>query len=199
MRAIVAGVVVMSLVTSLRARAETPTFNFTPDQFRKALDDRIREDTTDKTRPDWSTVKTCHKSRTGYACAFNDAGFQSTITEFKKMDLANGRFSLKLSLTMEAAEGKVSRITLDGDRGDPVNLMQWAGTVVNIMQTFDPNTGKGDGQMGAVAKELGLMRGDAADDIGQPTTTIKPYAVIGCLSVPSQVSTHVRCEFIPRS
>jgi hypothetical protein len=199
MRGVVANAVMGLLVLSTAARSETPTFSFTPDEFHKALDSRIREDTTDKTRPDWSTVKACRKTGSNYVCTFNDAGFQSMVAEFKKMDLANGRFNLKLRLTMETANGKVSRIILEGDRGDPMNLMQWAGTVVNAMQTFDPDTGKGDGQMLAISKELGLMRGDVADDIGEPTTTIKPYAVIGCLSAPSQVSTRVTCQFIPRS
>ena len=124
MTSVTRAAVAASFMVAMAARAGTPTFTFTPDEFRKTLDSRIREDTTDKTRPDWSTVKACRKSGTSYACTFNDAGFQSSVVEFNKLDMLNGRFSLKLHLTLETVGGKVSRITLDGDRGDPVNLFQ---------------------------------------------------------------------------
>jgi hypothetical protein len=53
-------------------------------------------------------------------------------------------------------EGKVSRIVLSGDRGDPVNLLQFVGTVENVMQTFDPSVGKAEGESLKIAEKLGL-------------------------------------------
>jgi hypothetical protein len=134
-----------------------------------------------------------------YTCNFHDAGFQSTVANFKKLDILNGRFLLKLKLVVDTADGKVSRMTLSGDRGDPVNLVQFIGTVLNIMQTFDPKVGEQEGESKKIADELGLMRGDDSDDIGKPRTAIEPYAEIDCLSQDSHVTTRVDCQFIPRS
>ena len=175
------------------------TFPMTFDAFRKALDDKIREDILDKSRPDFSTTNVCRNANGSYTCNFHDAGFQSTVTNFKKLDLMNGRFTLKLKLDVETVGGKVSLITLSGDRGDPVNLLQFIGTVENVMQTFDPKAGQPEGESKKIADDLGLMRGDNADDIGKLRTAIEPYAEIDCLYQNSNVTTHVECRFVPRS
>lgn len=181
------------------AQDTVPRFNFTVDEFRKNLNDKIQEDTPDKAHVKDSIIKSCIKKDNSYDCKFNDAGFQYSIKEFKRLDLANGHFDIKLHLKLETQAGKVSRISVIGDRGDIVNLTQWAGTVINVMQTFDPDAGKEQGQIHDINKNLGLVRGDSADNIGEVVTDIKPYAQINCLSVPSSVSTKVDCQFFPRS
>lgn len=175
------------------------TFDFTFEQFRAALDQKIRDDIADKSRPDFSTTRTCKKIKTTYTCTFNDAGFQSAVAILKKLDLMNGRFTLRLGLTVETEGGRVSAIKLIGSRADPVNLLQWNGTVLNVVQTFDPKATEREGSSLALSNELGLMRGDAAPNIGEPVVTIKPYALIRCLSVPSEVTMGVGCIFEPRS
>ncbi len=197
-----ARVVMAAILASVAAgatQAQPAAFDITFDAFRKALDNKIREDTTDKSRPDFSTTSVCRKAQDSYICDFHDAGFQSTVANFKKLDVLNGRFVLKLELDVDTVGGKVSRITLSGDRGDPVNLLQFIGTVENIMQTFDPEVGQGEGESTKIVDELGLMRGDDADDIGERRTAIEPYAVIDCLSRDSHVSTRLQCQFVPRS
>jgi hypothetical protein len=197
-----AGVVIAAILASMvtgATQAQTAAFNITFDAFRKALDDRIREDTTDKRRPDFSTTNVCRKAHDSYTCNFHDAGFQSTVANFKKLDVLNGRFVLKLELVVDTVGGKVSRITLSGDRGDPVNLFQFIGTVENIMQTFDPEVGQREGESTKIVEELGLMRGNDADDIGEPRTAIESYAEIDCLSLDSHVNTRLQCQFVPRS
>jgi hypothetical protein len=158
--------------------APASTFHFTFEAFRKALDYKIRDDTLDKSDPDFSTTNVCRKPADRYACNFHDSGFQSTVANFKKMDILNGRFTLKLSLAVDTADGEVSSIVLSGDRGDPVNLFQFIGTVENIMQTFDPKIGQEEGQSKKLVDDLGLMRGDSAADIGKPRTIIEPYASV---------------------
>ncbi len=175
------------------------TFPMTFDAFRKTLDGKIRDDTIDKSRPDFSTTNVCRNANEHYTCDFHDAGFQSTVTNFKKLDLINGRFTLKLKLDVETVGGKVSLIILSGDRGDPVNLLQFVGTVENVMQTFDSTVGQQSGEEKKIVDELGLMRGDNADDIGKPRTAIKRYAEIDCLYQNSKLTTHVECRFVPRS
>jgi hypothetical protein len=187
------------LAFGMAGAAHAQTFDMTFDAFRKALDAKIREDTTDKSHPDASTVRGCQKVQESYSCTFNDTGFRSSINHFKKLNLMNGSFTFTLRLEVETVGGNVSKIILAGDRGDPANLMQFIATVVNTMQVWDPTAGKGKGAMKAITDELGLLRGDGAQDIGKVRTDIKPYAQIDCLSQNSDVTTLVACRFSPRS
>lgn len=194
-----AALVSLTMLTAALGHANAQTFDFNVDKFRSALDQSIRADTTDKSQADWSTIKKCTKKGDTYICSFNDKGFQSSVAEFKKLDLANGQFNQKLTLTIDTIGGKVSRILLNGDRGDPVNILQFAGTTMNVMQVFEPNILEGEGKHLALAKELGIMRGDSAADIGEPVDIIKPYAAIRCVSVPSSITTAEACQWVPRS
>ena len=187
------------VLTGLCGTAQAETFDWTFDQFRKALDQRIRDDITDKSEANFSRTKDCKKTGNVYTCSFNDKGFQITVAGFKKLDLMSGRFTLKLTLTVETTEGKVSKIRLNGDRNDPVNLLQYVGTVTNVMQLFEPKIVEGEGKSLALAKDLGVMRGDADPSIGSPVDIIKPYAAIRCLNVPTRITSGVACEWVPRS
>lgn len=180
-------------------QAHAQVFDQSFEQFRAALDRRIRDDTLNKSQADWSTTKQCRKAGNAYTCSFNDKGFQGTVAEFKKLDVMNGRFTLRMTLTVETAGGKVSKVWLNGDRGDPVNLLQFSGTATNIMQLFEPGIVDGEGKSLALVKELGLMRGDADPTTGQPVVAIKPYAAVTCLTVPSSITTGEACEWVPRS
>ena len=199
MRVLVAILCVWTLTVSGTGHAHAQVFDLTFDQFRKAFDQKIRDDTLDKTQADWSTTKMCKKVSAIYTCAFSDKGFQSTVTEFKRLDVMNGKFNLKLTLTVETVNGRVSRVRLNGDRSDPVNLLQFASTVANVMQMFEPDIVEGEGKHLALAKELGLMRGDADPTVGQPKVLIKPYAAVKCLVAPSAISVGEACEWVPRS
>jgi hypothetical protein len=108
-------------------RAQTPAIGMTFDDFRKALDEKIREDTTDKTMLA-DTTAACTKTKDTYVCTFHDAGFRRSVAAFEKLGVLSDRF--------------VSRISLAGDRSDPVNLFQFYGTVVNVMQISDPEVGQ---------------------------------------------------------
>jgi len=194
---VVAGACIGLAVGAEQAGAQI--FDQSFEQFRAALDHKIRDDTTDKSASDWSTTKQCRKAGNVYTCSFNDKGFQSTIAGFKKLDIMNGRFTLKMTLTVQMDGGKVSKVRLNGDRGDPVNLLQFSGTATNIMQLFEPGIVDGDGKSLALVKELGLTRGNADRTTGQPVVVIKPYAAITCLVVPSRITTGQACEWVPRS
>jgi len=153
----------------------------------------------DKKHADASTTRECRKADTTYSCGFNDAGFQSSISEFKKLNLMNGKFYLKLGLAVDTVDGKVSRITLSGDRGNFANLLQFVSTVDNIAETFDVKVDQESSDLKKFNDDLGLMRGDDAADIGERSLVIKPYAAISCLYEDSHVSTRVECQFEPRS
>lgn len=68
-------------------------FDMKFEQFRKALDKRITDDTNDKSGAAVSTIRQCKKVADTYTCSFNDKGFQTTVANLKKLDLLNGRFS----------------------------------------------------------------------------------------------------------
>lgn len=196
MMAVVGALVVLAMGSG---QAHAQVFDQSFEQFRAALDRKIRGDTTDKSVSDGNTTKQCRKVGNVYTCSFNDKGFQRSIAEFKKLDLMNGRFTLKMTLTVETNGGKVSSIRLNGDRSDPVNLLQFFGTATNIMQVFEPGIVDEDAKLLALDRELGLTRGDADPTTGQPMVVIKPYAAITCLVVPSSITTGQVCEWVPRS
>lgn len=189
-----------ALAAPLNARART--FDFSFDQFRAALDGKIREAMTDEAQADASTTRSCKKVKDAYVCTFNDVGFRAMVAGFERLDVVNGRFEQKLHLRAETQGGKVGAIQVIGSRADPVNLLQFIGAVLNVVQVLDPTAAKptpGDGATLALVKELGLTRGDGAEDVGGPVTTIKPYALIRCLTMSSRVTPGVGCVFQPRS
>ena len=182
--------------------AQAQVFDQSFEQFRKAFDAKIQADTLDKAQANWNTTRTCRQARNIQTCTFNDRGFQESVLGFKRLDMVNGRFTLNLALAVEVQGGKVAKVTLVGDRGDPMNMLQFIGTATNVMQIFEPGivAGEvGDGKHSALVRELGMIRGDADPEVGRPTVTIKPYALIKCLSLPSKVSMAVACEWSPRS
>ena len=198
MRLFVAALVVTATLYAGPAQA-ADLFAMSFEDFRKAFDKRIREDTLDKAEVNFSTTKQCTKKGTTSTCTFNDKGFQSTVASFKKMDLVSGKFTLKLTLTAETKDGKVSHIRLIGSRGDPVNIFQYVSTVMNIMQLFEPGIVDGEGKSLALVKQLGIMRGDADPSINEPVVNIEPYAVVECLNVHSNITSGVACNWTPRS
>ena len=179
--------------------AHADPFELTFDQFRKALDQRIQDDTTDKSGGSLSTTKECEKSGNVYNCIFNDKGFQKSVAAFKKIDMINGAFTLKMLLSVEITDGKVSQIRLGGVKDDPANLFQYTATVTNVMQLFDPKIVDGEGNSLALMNELGIMRGDGDPTTGSPLDVIKPYAGIRCLNVRTKIASTAVCQWRPRS
>ncbi len=186
----------LTMIGAGSAHAQASMFRMTFDEFRKALDGTIRLDTIDSAAPDANTTTGCRKVKDTYQCAFHDAGFQHTVEGFRKLGMVNGRFSLKMRLQVDTVQGKVSKVTLFGDRSDPANLFGFIGTVVNVMQVSDPGAGKGEGEMTKISDRLGLMRGDDAPDIGKPRKAVLPYAAINCIERNSHVSMAMECDFI---
>ena len=179
--------------------AHAQVFDMSFDQFRATLDQRITVDTLDQSTPGLSTIKQCAGKSDVYTCTFNDRGFQRSVVELKKLGVVSGRITLRLTLTVDTARGTVTRIRLSGDRGDPANLFQFVGTSMNVMQTFEPHIVDGDGTTLALAKELGIMRGDDAAGISSPVVTSRPYATIRCSAAPSSITTAETCEWVLKS
>ena len=185
-------------LVSQTGRVDAQAFSMTPEEFRNIFDNRARENTLNKNDQESNTIRACRQTDNRQVCTFNDKGFQNSIQAFKKLNVLNSRFTQKLSLTLEIANGKVSKVFLEGDRGDPLNLIRFVGAVINIMQVLEPDVADSDGKSLALATELGLMRGDNDPSIGSPAIMLKPYAAVGCLSLPSKIATAEFCQWEPR-
>jgi hypothetical protein len=72
--------------------------------------------------------------------------------------------------------GKVSRITIGGDRIDPINLMHTVGRIGGVIEALKPSIKEDDVQR--LIGEPGFMRGDSDESIGTPETAIEDFAAI---------------------
>lgn len=172
------------------------TFGMNFRDFRRTLDSRIRDSSLDE-QPDSSTTKMCKRLRRNYTCEFNDTGFRSSLEGLKDLKILTKDVALNLKLQVDTARGRVSTITLTGDRADPVNQFQFETMLQDIMRIFEPQLGFGDAESKDISERLGLLRGNDAEDIGKPRTLIRPYAVITCLSQVARVSTELSCTLVP--
>lgn len=171
--------------------ANAQTFDFTVTKLIDNFNNQLKLDGDD------DTTKTCKKSALDTICIFNDTGFKKSVSGFKKLNLANGTFSLKEKLFISELNGKVSMFIIEGDRGDPMNLFHFVGQLGSMLLTLNPSLTKDD-----VAKEvlsLGVMRGDDDPSTGQPETDILDFAEIRCTNQQSRVNTKIGCAFLPRS
>jgi hypothetical protein len=170
--------------------ANAQTFDFTVAKLIDNFNNQLKLDGGD-------TIKTCKKSALDTICIFNDTSFQKSVTGFKKLNLANGTFSLKEKLLISEINGKVSMFLVEGDRGDPMSLFHFAGQLGSMLSALNPSLTTDD-----VTKEvlsLGVMRGDDDPSIGQPKIDILEFAEIRCNNQQSRVDTIIGCAFLPRS
>lgn len=185
----------MELIESM----DIPIFNITFEEFKNALNREIQNDTPKSFPKEANTINTCKKDKNGYVCNFHNAGFMESINSMKALNVINGRFSLKTFLVITIQKEKISRITIIGDRGDPVNWMQFLGYVLDIMEIFDPGITASDSDLHNITEELGLEHGDMADDIGKIHSYIANHEISKCITQDLHTTTQVACQFDPRS
>ena len=174
-------------------------WNMSVTQFRQALDKAIKADVKNGTDASTRNCKQDRKDRSVTVCSFADGTFQKSVEEFKKLDLVDGKFTQKVVIRIKTTNDKVSEVYLSGDRADPMNMFTFIGVALNVFQVFDPKIVETDEGLRKVREDLGLMRGDNAEDIGKPKTIIEPWGIILCLTMPSKISTEVACLVRPRS
>ena len=184
-------------VKTAHAESSAVVFNMTLSQLVDKLNNQIRLDVVDKQHTGDAIVKSCKPSNGRKECAFRDGGFQYTVSQFKKFNLMNGKFTQKLRLEILEQNGRVAKFSVVGDRSDPVNLMVFIGTVVDAIRIFDPSAGKKDPK--ELSDKLGLLRGDDDPTIGELKVDIENYAEIDCIGLRSTTSSAVGCLFRPRS
>ncbi|MXN73263.1 hypothetical protein GR157_00750 [Burkholderia sp. 4701] len=162
-----------------------------PETFRKRYDELAKANGSD-------TIKRMVKTKSGIGVVMNDTLFQRGIAELKELDLANGRFEneLAISLSIDSA-GKIIKISVLGDRSDPVNLMFFVNAVGIVNAMLNP--GQDDKTSKDFLVSLNLMRGDKDESIGQTISSFNRGGAFTCLSVPSNVGTLVGCAITPRS
>jgi hypothetical protein len=170
--------------------AAAQTFDFTHAQFIDKLNAQLRQDGGD-------TTKTCKNNGRDTTCIFNDAHFQQSVVEFKKLNLANGGFTLKEKLIVSETNGKVSLIIIEGDRAEPINLFHFVGQLGSSLSTLNPSLSTDD--MTKEMLSLGVMRGDDDTSIGHPKMDILDSVQVTCNNQKSSVTTKIGCALVPRS
>jgi hypothetical protein len=170
--------------------AAAQTFDFTHTQFIDKFNAQLRRDGGD-------TTKTCKNIGRDTTCIFNDSRFQQSVAEFKKLNLANGGFTLKEKLIISETNGKVSLIIIEGDRAEPINLFHFVGQLGSSLSTLNPSL-IADGMTKEILS-LGVMRGDDDPNIGQSKMDILDSVEVKCNNQRSGVTTKIGCALVPRS
>lgn len=173
------------------------TFPFRSADFLQKLNVAIREDTPDGFPREANTVRGCQQTGDTIRCSFNEQGWRLSVAAWKQIGLINGRISPKSALTIVLEKGQVQSVTVEGDRADPVNLARFQGYVLDVLQAIAPVTVRGNAAVADVTDKLGLTRGDAAADIGQPRLVAMEHLAVRCLAVPSTATTKTACAFLP--
>lgn len=173
------------------ALAETPAFSFTPQDFQKKFNAIVDEDGGDK-------IVSLKKGKGSCRALLSDESFQKSVAEFKKLDLANGRFTMKTRIELKMnQEGKVTEVVMSGDRADPINLLSsFVGAVGSAIKVVDPSLSRD--QVTKLAMDLGLFRGDDDPTTGTVITQFTKGGAYACLTQQSSVSTVVLCTITPR-
>lgn len=162
-----------------------------PETFRKLYDELAQANGDD-------TIKRMSKTKDGVAVVLSDTQFQRGVAEMKKLDLANGRFKSKLGIRLSIdSKGGVTKITVVGDRSDPINLMRFIGAVGVVNTMLNP--GLDEKANTDFLATLGLMRGDDDPSVGQPVSSFNHGGAFQCVSMPSDQTTGVGCVVEPRS
>lgn len=170
--------------------APLATFGFDAPTFRQMYDGQLRGDSD-------SGITDCADSAGLYKCEFDDASFKKSVDAFRKLNLANGAFSSKLTLAMTTQNGRVSKIVVTGDRADPMNLFGYIGKVGSLLKTLEPEMSD-QVQQSLLTSELGLMRGDNDPVIGAEKLLIRKGYVARCQQSLSSENTAMICTFEPR-
>ncbi|QEE41643.1 MULTISPECIES: hypothetical protein [unclassified Methylobacterium] len=169
----------------------TATFGFDAPSFRRMYDTRLRGDGD-------GGIEECAEQNMNYDCRFDDAPFRKSVEAFRKLDLARGSFSSKLSLSVVSWVGRASRIVLTGDRADPMNLFGFVGKVASLIKTLEPGIAE-VGVQDLLSAGLSLTRGDDDPTIGAERKIVRGAYVARCRSAPSHESTAMTCTFEPRA
>ncbi|MBI1868971.1 MAG: hypothetical protein HYS06_11885 [Methylocystis sp.] len=166
------------------------SFDITKAQFVEKYNVALRVDGGEQ-------IKKCRKVKDSIACEFTDVSFQKSVSGFKALNLANGRFDMATKLLLSEKNGKVSQIILSGDRKDPMNLFHFVGHLGSMMHALGQEANKNN-DLSKELLELGLTRGDDDPTIGNPKTLIEAYAAIRCNNQVSSVTTTIGCVLEPR-
>jgi hypothetical protein len=178
----VRGIVSLIATIIFATNVYAQTFDFTSAQLLDKFNKQLQSDKGDVTNG-------CKKKGTDTICLFSDLNFKNSVREFKKLNLANGKFNLNERLLISEEKGKVSMFLLEGDRGDPMNLFHFAGQLGSLLKTINPSMS--DDNIAKEALSLGVMRGDDDPTTGDPKIDILDFAEIRCNNQKSHISTKV--------
>lgn len=187
-----AAIAVIALAACGSASAKDPAFNFTPAQFMAMYNNRIVDHASD------DSILSIQKGSGDAEAKLGQAAFQRGVKMMKDMDLMNGRVTMDIRIIFALdAAGHVTIITIEGTRGDPINMMRTIGVVGAVYEILNPGWTEDTERTFLVP--LGLMRGDADPTIGQPMGNFSKGGAFTCNSQPSGKTLAFGCFIVPRS
>lgn len=168
-----------------------PTFAFSASEFRVRYDRQLAADRD-------GGIRSCEVVGNLHRCRFDEGSFRKSVDAFKTLDLANGDFVLKASVSIGTVGDRVARIVVRGDRSDPMNLFAAIGKIGSLVKTLQPGVSEDEVAL-LLTGPMGLMGGDDDPAIGEERMEIRPTFVITCRQALSRISTGITCRFEPRS
>ena len=156
------------------------TFDFTAEEFVGKFNAQLAADAYD-------TIRCANADRTTTVCLFGDENFQGNVAVAKSKNRVNGNFSPKEVLAYQRLSGRVSRISIVGDKGDLINRMFLVGETADLVKTLDPAMKMDDAL--AELRKLRLLTGDDG-----PQSDILAAFAVTCTTSGSTVA----CVFTPR-
>ena len=175
--------------TAATATSSSTTFDMTPAELTKGYSARLRQDKDDG-------IRNCSSDDGFLTCTFDDDAFRGSVKQMKEMNLINGNITSQQLLLVGLSGGKVSYVSIAGDRRDPANLLAFVGKVGSMLHHLGSRLT--DKEVDALLGKLGLMRGDSDPTIGNQMTEITDTFAVRCSARNSKVSTLVGCRFDPR-
>jgi hypothetical protein len=172
--------------------ASAPSFTFTPAQFMAMYNDHLPKDGSD------DRILSIKQVGGQLRAVLGDTYFQRGVQELKKMDLANGKFTMGIRIVLATnKQGFVEQIAVSGLRSDPVNMMRTVGVIGSVYEILNP--GYTDKSEQEFLVPLGLMRGDNDPAINQPASNFSKGAAFTCVTQHSGISMRFGCAIEPRS
>ncbi len=175
--------------TTTTPASSSGTFNMTPSELTNGYSARLRQDKDDG-------IKNCVPDKGFISCSFEDEAFRGSVKQLKAMNLVDGNIMSQQLLLIGLMEGKVSYVSIAGNRGDPANSLGFAGKVGSMLHFLGPRLT--DKEIDKLLGKLKIMRGDSDTTIVNPTTEITDSFAVRCVARDSKVSTLVGCRFDPR-
>lgn len=175
----------MLFLGALLGGAQAQSLSLSEKRLVDMFDRRLAQDGLDP-------VQACRKTgEDAYACSFDDAGYLATLSGKNDVTGSIGEQHSPTSMTLVLTDNAIDAIGLTGDRASPADLLNFTAHLESLLHAIGPE--KSDYDIEQDTLDLGVMRGDADDDIGKAHVVAESFATIRCLNQRLAVSAGIAC------